>query len=96
MTFDLREPGGEIASVVLKWKLPREKAEAFRNELTAHKTNLLYAVVDGELAFDDVDRVAMQNDKLMKQNTYVALTAERIDLYFDAALTEEAGVFRIE
>ncbi|GAB5451219.1 MAG: hypothetical protein Hals2KO_15470 [Halioglobus sp.] len=86
---------GEIASMQLTWKLPRDKAKAVREKMQALKTNQLYVVARGEIAFDEPDRVAMQNDKLLAMNHYFDLTDDAVALYYDNQLTDLALRLRI-
>ncbi len=88
--------GGELELKQIAWKLPRAEAEAFRETMTERKLNALYTLIDGELVFDEVDRVAMGNEKLWKKNTHVELTGKTITLYFDPELTEEVVTFSLQ
>ncbi len=87
---------GQPSVSQIKWKLPRAEAEAFRETMQARKSNQLYTLVHGELAFDEVDRAAMGNDKMLKQNFHVKLTSKTITLYFDLELTEEVVTFPLQ
>lgn len=84
---------GELQIPALAWKLSREEAEAFRETMQSRKLNSLFALVEGQLAFDEVDRAAMNNDRLLRQTTHVKLTGPTLTLYFDAELTEQVVSF---
>lgn len=80
---------GEVTIPALKWKLSRDAAEAFRNEVQRRKINQVYTRLDGVLAFDEVDRTAMGNPTLLKTTTHVKPTGKTLTFYYDSALTEE-------
>lgn len=88
-------PEGELSSIVLTWKLPREKAAALREQMQANKTHQLFIVVEGEIGFDPVDRAAMNNPSLLARDHHFILTGDEVLAYFDAGLTKPAGVFKL-
>lgn len=94
--FHFRSEGGELSQILITWKLPRDKAEALREEMMSRKTNQLFALIDGELAFDDADRVGMNSPMMLETDTYVVLTGTAIQFYYDSKLTEELVSFELE
>lgn len=93
LSFDVQQ--GSLIAIGLTWKLSREKAEMLRNKLQSISSNQLYIVMDGEIGFDPVDRVAMNHPGMLVRNQHFVLTGGEIRAYYDAALTEPAAVFSL-
>ncbi len=94
VTFNQR-PEGELAGVLLTWKLPRDKAETLREQLQANRTRQLFVIFEGEIGFDPVDGIAMNNPKLLARDQHFLLTGDRVRAYFDAAMTKPAATFSL-
>jgi len=92
LNFRLRQ-NGEIASAVLTWRLPRDEARVVREKMQKLSVNQLFLVIRGDIAFDQPDRAAMGNDRLLAINHYLDITDDAITLYYDPSLTDEVGRF---
>ena len=92
LNFRLRQ-NGEIASAVLTWRLPREEARAVREKMQTLRVNQLFLVIRGDIAFDQPNRAAMANDRLLAIDHYLDITDDAITLYYDSSLTDEVGRF---
>lgn len=92
--FQVR-PEGELAAILLTWKLDRDAAQTLRNELQARKSRQLYTLVTGKIAFEHVDRVAMNNPRMLERNHHFVLSGPEIRAYYDEALTEPAATFSL-
>ncbi|MDJ0909763.1 MAG: hypothetical protein QNI99_11260 [Woeseiaceae bacterium] len=92
--FSVRSEG-ELASMVLTWKLDRTEAEALRNELQSRQSRQLFILLTGEIGFETVDREAANHPKLLARNHHFILSGPEVRVFYDAALTEPTTTFSL-